>query len=397
MNGAGVQIWGWNGTVWDKVLIDATGHLQVDVITAGGTASHCMGWDSANWQPLPLEGIGLHNLRVKLYDGANGIDSFASHDAIGEVLRALIVTSELRAWDDTNWIYLKALRDPGDNVTVATNALATVAFLYGFDGASWDRLRTGTPADAFATPTHALRVISFLMGYDGGDWNRVRVDDAGHLQTDVLSVPTTDVNCHGYDGAAWQTLLVESNVLHNLRVKLYDGANGIDSDLFSTLSVLEAKRALHVQAAIRLYDSAASVLFRWYNAKSTGDGHTGSVFPAVALMGYNGATWDRLRTWGTGILKVGRAEIDSTTVRKTAAGAVVAGAHNLYWVACSPDAPGAEFELTDAIAGGGAIVFDHFDPDKHSEVIHLDPPMKFATGIWVEKFDHIHSLVFCYV
>ena len=79
------------------------------------------------------------------------------------------------------------------------------------------------------------------------------------------------------------------------------------------------------------------------------------------------------------------------------AGAVVAGARKLFWISCSPDAPGAEFELTDAVGGGQPVKLDHFDPDKHSEIINFDPPIKFSTGIWIEKFDHIHSLVFCYI
>ncbi|GAG98845.1 unnamed protein product, partial [marine sediment metagenome] len=98
-----------------------------------------------------------------------------------------------------------------------------------------------------------------------------------------------------------------------------------------------------------------------------------------------------------GILKVGRAEIGSTTIRKTAVGQAIAGAHHLYWIACSPDAPGAEWVLTDGIAGGGPIKYDHFDNDKHSEHLSFDPPIKFTTGIWIEKFDHMHSLVFCYI
>lgn len=85
------------------------------------------------------------------------------------------------------------------------------------------------------------------------------------------------------------------------------------------------------------------------------------------------------------------------TVRAVAAGQGVLGACKLYWIACSPDGPGAEFEITDAIAIDGAVVYDHFDNDKHSEQLPLDPPMQFTTGIWIEKFDHIHSLTFGYI
>lgn len=84
------------------------------------------------------------------------------------------------------------------------------------------------------------------------------------------------------------------------------------------------------------------------------------------------------------------------TRRRMVAGLVIAGVHNLYWIGCSPDSPSAEWELTDADVGGGAVVYDHFDNDKHSEQLIFDPPMKFTVGIYVEKFDHMHSLTFGY-
>jgi len=280
-----------------------------------------------------------------------------------------------------------------------------------------------------------------IWGWNGAAWVKARVDAAGHLQVDVLTsalpaggataanqatiighidglegllgggLPAalvagslsvinnaaSEQHCYGYDGTNWQELLVESAAQKNLRVKLYDGATGIKTEAVE--SNLLTGLGLVVSAAIQARHTATGdqrLLFQAPDLDGTAP-DSAALLAFSRLQGYNGATWDRLRTYGTGILKVGRAEIDSTTVRHTAAGAVVAGSHNLYWISCSPDAPGAEFELTDAIAGGGAVVFDHFDPDKHSEIINLDPPMKFATGIWIEKFDHIHSLVFCYV
>lgn len=239
---------------------------------------------------------------------------------------------------------------------------------------------------------------SYLWGWDGAaNWVKVRVDAAGHLQVDVITAGGTAAHCMGWTGAAWTPLLVESLANANLRTRLYDGVNPIKA-VESADDIVDANWGLFTQAGIRGWDGN---FWKSVNVEDdAGDALANaraSLATVAKLYGYNGATWDRLRTYGTGILKVGRAEIDSTTVRRVAAGAVVAGAHNLYWISCSPDGPGSEFELTDAIAGGGAVVFDHFDADRHSEIIHLDPPMKFTAGIWVEKFDHIHSLVFCYV
>lgn len=74
-----------------------------------------------------------------------------------------------------------------------------------------------------------------------------------------------------------------------------------------------------------------------------------------------------------------------------------AGAHKLYWVVCSPDAPGSEFELSDDTDGSTAEVYCHFDSDKHSEHLPLDPPMPFTNGIYVKKFDKIKCLHFGYI
>ncbi|MBA7648416.1 hypothetical protein ES703_56202 [subsurface metagenome] len=201
---------------------------------------------------------------------------------------------------------------------------------------------------------------------------------------------------YGYDGSNWQKLLVESAAQHNLRVRLYAGANAIDthSGLGHVTTVMYG---LVTRAIVCGYDGTdfPRVYARAGNADNESTAHTGLVTNA-RLFGYDGEAWDRLRTWSTGVLKIGRAEVDSTTIRKTAAGAVVGGAHRLFWVACSPDAPAAEWELTDAVGGGQPVVYDHFDNDRHSEQLIFDPPMKFTTGIWIEKFDHMKSLTFCY-
>jgi len=173
-----------------------------------------------------------------------------------------------------------------------------------------------------------------------------------------------DVHLFGYDGANWQNLLVESAANKNLRVILFNGAYAIEA---------------HNQDGDWRVPGVQGLNTAAYN------------------YGFSGSYWQRLRTYNTGILKVGRAEIDSTTVRYAAIGAVISGARKLFWVACSPDAPGAEWELSDDLDGSTAAVYDHFDNDKHSEHLIFDPPMKFSTGIYIKKFDHMHSLTFCYI
>lgn len=289
------------------------------------------GWDGSAWRNLLTESAAQHNLRVKLYDGANGIDSailsFASCDV--SALRGLFTRTQMM------------LQISGTHINPWYSALLV----------------------ADATGGTAVGTVA-LWAWNGASYDRLRMENAS---------------------------------LHNLRVRLYDGANGIDSGILSLAgSDVSAVRGLYTRSQIMLQYSVTSIT-PWYSAVFLGDATGGTPLGTVALWGYNGATYDRLRTWSAGTLKIGRAGIDSTTIRKIATGAVVAGAHELYWIACSPDSPSAEWELTDAIAGGATVVYDHFDNDKHSEHLNFDPPMKFASGIWIEKFDHMKSLVFCYV
>ena len=280
-----------------------------------------------------------------------------------------------------------------------------------------------------------------LMGWDAPDWRNVVVDAAGHLQVDVLtaalptgaataanqvteitalqlvddlrnalgSVNTDDlqvdikdiaegeIKLYAYDGAAWQTLLVESNVLKNLRVRLYDGANGVDSTLMDGNDVQAAVRGLPIRSGLMVWVSGSN---DWKNVVSpgyTGDGTTGYTMVPIAPWGFNGATWDKLRTYGTGILKVGKGNIGAIPARKTAVGQVVAGAHELHQLCANPSAANAALELTDAIAGGGAVLMDMFFSARETHHYVFDPPIPFATGIYLETFTNLTSVLFCYV
>lgn len=414
-----VMIWGWDGTIWREALVDAAGHLQVDIIAAPAFVTHCYGWDGAAWQTLLVEDAVNFNLRTRLYTGANPIGSQAGSAVIAAGVYGLFVNAALRGWDGTQFGAIQADETNFDAQVAGVFAIVTASRLHGFNGATWDRLRTATPADAFATPTFALQVASFLMGYDGADWNMLRVDAAGHLQTDVLSsaLPTgaaTAANqatiighidgiegalgrCYGYDGADWQTLLVESAALKNLRVKLYDGANGIESLLLGADTNTDT-RGLVVYAlnagrmGIAVYPIAAFGADR-----DTWDTTHKALFVNAQLHGFDGTSFERLRTYATGILKVGRAEIESTTVRMVAAGPVVAGAHNLYWVSCNPAAGNSVWEITDAIIALQPVVFDHFHTGREGHLMIMDPPMKFTTGIYLETFTNMTSVVLCYV
>ena len=228
-------------------------------------------------------------------------------------------------------------------------------------------------------------------------WVKLLVDAAGNLQVDVVAAGPTEGRCYGWTGAAWTPMLVESLANANLRMKLYDGANAIDSALVGAATIQNTQRGLLANAMLHLYDTTST---SWNAAKTlqrTADATAGERTQAVGLLGFNGVSWDRLRTYATGILKVEKAPIGATVAPVAAAGAVAAGARDIYWIACTPDDPNAEWELSDDTDGSTAEVYCHFDSDKHSEHINFDPPMHFSTGIYVKKFDHIKCLHICYI
>lgn len=251
-------------------------------------------------------------------------------------------------------------------------------------------------------------------------WRKIIVDAAGHLQVDVLTsgLPlggATAANqatiighidgiegalgqCYGWDTANWLPLRFEAVAVPNLRVKLFDGANGIDSHTGAG-PIADTTRGLIVHSLLKGY--AAGALHRIEMLLNTIDAISpllNALWTASPLYGYNGADWDRLRTYGTGILKVGRAEVGLLDVRLIAVGQVgAAGARKLYWLTTSPSGANANIELADAAAGGGAVKWDWFCTDRHSHHMVFDPPMEFSTGIFLETFDNMTAVTFGYL
>lgn len=93
-----------------------------------------------------------------------------------------------------------------------------------------------------------------MKNYDGAAWNNVAGDSSGRSSVDLFA----------YDGAAFQNLLVESAAQKNLRVILYD-------------------------SAAKIFTTPAAMGDATTNPTSSGL----TAFP----LAYNGATWDRLRTF----------------------------------------------------------------------------------------------------
>jgi len=233
--------------------------------------------------------------------------------------------------------------------------------------------------------------------WDGGAWVEALGDGLGHFQVDIMSMPIPESRIFGYDGAAWHRLLTESNLLHNLRVKLYDGANGINADLLSLGDIPNTQRGLDVNACLRVYYPAGNAWRDVQNVYTLGDANTGSRMIPVGRWGYNGASWDRVRSYPGGIQKVGRAEVGLSTLRRTDAGQVKASAGKLYWMTMNPSAANSVIELTDDTDGLGAIVWDMTHGANSAHHMNIDPPMEFANGIYLKTLTNFTSVIFGYL
>jgi len=214
-----------------------------------------------------------------------------------------------------------------------------------------------------------------LWAWDGTVWRKVLIDANGKLQVDVASGLDVDSNLHGYDGAVWQPLRTQS-------------ASG---------SIATGIQTLITKATNYLWHQSWNFWLPQYVAALLGDANAGDYIPITALMSFNGVKWDRLRSYGTGILKVGRAEVGAALARLTAAGAVVGGAKKLMWLTIRPSAANWVLELTDAVAGGGAVKWDVGGAAVEPHHCVFDPPIEFSAGIYLETFTNLTSVMFSYV
>lgn len=304
MANGGVLLWGWDTANWRKVLVDVAGHLQVDVVAAPAFVSHCYGYDGAAWQRLqvmtPADAFVTPTMALQVSSflmGYDGVDwNMVRVDAAGH-LQTDVLSSALPA-----------------GAATAAHQVTTHGYIDGLEGL----LGAGLPATLDAghlrvreqnwPATYPLSAaqIALLQAVDVGNWPADYPLPAAQVATlqQVTEQGTPNVHLYGYDGANWQTLLVESAAQKNLRTRLYAGANAI-TDHTSVYS------NTNVAAYVGLYTPALLANLRGATAADTlrgpmmcADGHSGVGILSVALFGYNGSNWDRLRVDASYNLKV---------------------------------------------------------------------------------------------
>lgn len=73
-----------------------------------------------------------------------------------------------------------------------------------------------------------------------------------------------------------------------------------------------------------------------------------------------------------------------------------AGARLLYWLTTAPNAAACVVQLADAAAGSGTPIWEWKSSTGGGKHCVFDPPMEFATGIYLEAFTNMTSVTFGY-
>ena len=342
--GVGGFLMGYNGTTWDRVRTANTGRLQVDVVTGGGSSASVLvdnaaftdstssvdvvGYifdevagtaltendaaaariDSKRAQVIAIEDASTRGQRLAIDASGRASVSLTASSA------TVTVDSELPA--------AAALADATANPTVP----GVGAFALMYNGATWDRIRGNTTGGLFvhgnaaqdspiagnpmvsggrastATPTAMSAdgdVVFQWLDRSGGQIinGRDAHDAALNANTNPVllgarssTAAPTNVST---DGDAVRLWAIASGALAVVPVSASnipipgEATNGLDVDVTRVQGTVTVDSELPAAAA--LADATAN-----------------PTVPAVGsfLMGYNGTTWDRVRTANTGRLQV---------------------------------------------------------------------------------------------
>lgn len=163
---------------------------------------------------------GLSAVYGRLGDGSNVVDTeLSAPAALADTVSNPTVTSVgsfLSGWDGSNWnrVRVQASNADAQAVTATPGLLQMLARLTGYNGTTFDRIRTGSPSGEpgnvgvlamqlhVADGTNINRVLSpggdglgaasklpaALLGYNGATWDRLRSSTANGLQVDVRRV-----------------------------------------------------------------------------------------------------------------------------------------------------------------------------------------------------------------
>ncbi len=195
---------------------------------------------------------------------------------------------------------LRSAANSDDLAVTTQQAFTGRSFLYGYQGVSdnWDRIRASDlSADAVESNIGGkLHAASFLLGFNGTTWDRLRTTAAGSgiIRTGLFTESNLQVRSgSGADGA---------NVTGTLAVSIlaFDPAGSGNGTLIARASQDAISNTRVLAAGPVVFNGAT-----WDRARSVAVADAASTgLPAAGLYAFNGATWDRARGTTTNGLDV---------------------------------------------------------------------------------------------
>lgn len=203
-------------------------------VTEQGTPSvHLYGFDTANWQYLQVESDVLHNLRVRLYAGANAILVKNAATGIAVTEYGLFTHIAVRGLRANAFQAIYSQYPQIDALPNTVESLVTTDFLMGYNGATWDRLRVDAAfrlltnsmlydganaidsdlidANIFVSGERALLVRAQVCGYNLEPFHQRRTDSDALAAVSRELCQMTVSALYGFNGATWDRLRSDSD------------------------------------------------------------------------------------------------------------------------------------------------------------------------------------------
>ena len=198
------------GDVWDRVQVNTSGQLEVDLATA--TATVTVTGDAAG--SLTVDNAGLTELAAAITDSKMDVQ-LAGTDAVALNVSGATVTvtgdsGGSLTVDNAGLTELAAAINSSKlDIDIASS---TVDVMLGSDfsnvlGSS--SLVLATQADDVANTSDGLQTTSFLYGFEnaGGVWDRVQLNTSGQLEVDIAATAATlTVELGATDNAVLDTI-----------------------------------------------------------------------------------------------------------------------------------------------------------------------------------------------
>lgn len=286
---------GFNGTTWDRLRVDGSQNLLVGVNVALPTGANVIGGvtQSGTWN------IGTITTLSQFPSAAALADAFANPTTTQ-------VGAMLMGFGGTTWERLRV--DASRNLLVSLNtALPTGSNVIGAvtQSGTWTVARSWT----LASGTDSVASVQ------SGTWNIGTVTTLSQFASaaalaDAFANPTTTnifALIGGFNGTTWDRLRVDAskNLLVSLNTALPTGSNVIGAVTQSgtwNIGTVTTVTTVSTVTTLSQFASAAALSDAFSNPTTT---NIGSM-----LMGFNGTTWDRLRSESTGILRVSDENFD---------------------------------------------------------------------------------------